>query len=161
LFVVKATTFILTFSITFCVLILFLVYFFSNFSHLHNLLFPARMNNLFMIITVFSLNILYFFHFFKLCNRFFHVFFYINSRRLVFLGDDTWDSLFPTQFDVRLPFDSFNTKVCKCFILCSVEYTVFSSGFLFFILFFVLLCFVSFIFPVFNTFFRLHSFVIF
>ena len=34
---------------------------------------------------------------------------YLN--RLVFLGDDTWDSLFPTQFHVNLPFDSFNTKV--------------------------------------------------
>jgi phosphatidylinositol glycan class O len=26
------------------------------------------------------------------------------------MGDDTWASLFPTQFDVSLPFDSFNTR---------------------------------------------------
>ena len=37
--------------------------------------------------------------------------FHCYFLRLVFMGDDTWTSLFPTQFDVNLPFDSFNTKV--------------------------------------------------
>lgn len=36
------------------------------------------------------------------------------NRRLQFLGDDTWKALFPTQFDVIHPFDSFNTKVSAC-----------------------------------------------
>jgi phosphatidylinositol glycan class O len=34
----------------------------------------------------------------------------LNSTLLV-IGDDTWQSLFPNQFDVNIPFDSFNTRV--------------------------------------------------
>jgi GPI ethanolamine phosphate transferase 3 subunit O len=34
-----------------------------------------------------------------------------HGMRLVFMGDDTWKSLYPTQFHVSVPFDSFNTKV--------------------------------------------------
>ena len=28
----------------------------------------------------------------------------------VFMGDDTWDSLYPSQFNISMPFDSFNTR---------------------------------------------------
>jgi GPI ethanolamine phosphate transferase 3 subunit O len=33
-----------------------------------------------------------------------------SGKRLAFLGDDTWESLFPNQFDPSFPFDSFNTR---------------------------------------------------
>lgn len=33
-----------------------------------------------------------------------------NGRKLVFLGDDTWESLFPRQFVRTYPFPSFNVK---------------------------------------------------
>ena len=32
-----------------------------------------------------------------------------NNSKIIFTGDDTWESLFPGKFDVSLPFDSFNT----------------------------------------------------
>jgi hypothetical protein len=35
----------------------------------------------------------------------------VCTDRLVFMGDDTWATLFPTQFDIAYPFDSFNTRV--------------------------------------------------
>ncbi|CAN0205625.1 unnamed protein product, partial [Ectocarpus sp. 8 AP-2014] len=31
-------------------------------------------------------------------------------RRLVFMGDDTWTSLYPTYFSRSYPFPSFNTR---------------------------------------------------
>ena len=34
-----------------------------------------------------------------------------KKNRLITMGDDTWSKLFPTQFDLQFPFDSFNTKV--------------------------------------------------
>lgn len=34
----------------------------------------------------------------------------IAKKRLVMLGDDTWEALFPQQFDISFPFDSFNTR---------------------------------------------------
>lgn len=33
-----------------------------------------------------------------------------EGRRLVYMGDDTWQSLFPDAFDVFVPFPSFNTR---------------------------------------------------
>lgn len=32
-----------------------------------------------------------------------------SKPKMIFLGDDTWVSLFPSQFDLAYPFDSFNT----------------------------------------------------
>lgn len=32
-----------------------------------------------------------------------------NDSKIVFTGDDTWESLFPGKFDISLPFESFNT----------------------------------------------------
>ena len=31
------------------------------------------------------------------------------GKKIAVLGDDTWEKLFPSQFDLSLPFDSFNT----------------------------------------------------
>ena len=36
--------------------------------------------------------------------------FYKAKKKLVVLGDDTWSSLYPDQFHIRYPFDSFNTR---------------------------------------------------
>ena len=32
------------------------------------------------------------------------------GKELVFMGDDTWSSLYPTQFERAYPFPSFNTR---------------------------------------------------
>lgn len=32
------------------------------------------------------------------------------GKRLVFMGDDTWENLFPKKFQRSLPFPSFNVK---------------------------------------------------
>lgn len=38
-------------------------------------------------------------------------FLYLDAgKRLVFMGDDTWESLFPKKFHRSLPFPSFNVK---------------------------------------------------
>lgn len=36
--------------------------------------------------------------------------FHKAQKKLIVLGDDTWSSLYPGQFHVRYPFDSFNTR---------------------------------------------------
>jgi phosphatidylinositol glycan class O len=36
----------------------------------------------------------------------------LANKFTVCLGDDTWNSLFPSRFNISIPFDSFNTKVC-------------------------------------------------
>lgn len=34
----------------------------------------------------------------------------VSGKRVVFMGDDTWVSLFPKKFHRSLPFPSFNVK---------------------------------------------------
>lgn len=34
----------------------------------------------------------------------------LAGKRVVFMGDDTWESLFPKRFHRSLPFPSFNVK---------------------------------------------------
>lgn len=34
----------------------------------------------------------------------------LPGKRVVFMGDDTWESLFPKKFHRSLPFPSFNVK---------------------------------------------------
>lgn len=34
----------------------------------------------------------------------------VAGKRVVFMGDDTWESLFPKSFYRSLPFPSFNVK---------------------------------------------------
>lgn len=34
----------------------------------------------------------------------------VTGKRVVFMGDDTWESLFPKKFHRSLPFPSFNVK---------------------------------------------------
>lgn len=34
----------------------------------------------------------------------------LTGKRVVFMGDDTWESLFPKKFHRSLPFPSFNVK---------------------------------------------------
>lgn len=34
----------------------------------------------------------------------------LNNKKIIMLGDDTWEKLFPDQFDISYPFDSFNTR---------------------------------------------------
>ena len=68
-----------------------------------------KLNFYYLIVHILSISFVFFyFILFSLLSIF-----YRYSVRLVFMGDDTWTSLFPTQFDVNLPFDSFNTKVLQ------------------------------------------------
>ena len=40
---------------------------------------------------------------------------------IVYMGDDTWEALFPGQFTVSIPFDSFNTRV-RLTLVCYICY---------------------------------------